>query len=109
MGAYFQSSQYSDGKVLSTGKDIPFVLERYKRPGPGILDELMLRDEFDAAKAAAEEATKKLLAEDQPVEKRPVTYLALGIMVVGGYLAFRRRPAVKLGSTVVPDILPKGE
>ncbi len=112
MGARFQQSQYSDGKVLSTGEDIPFVLKRYKRPGPSIIDEMMLRDEFDAVVAAAQEAADKatevakdVLAEDKPVEKRPVTYLALGIFVVAAVLSTRNRPVIKLGSAKLTDIL----
>jgi hypothetical protein len=112
MGARFQPSQYAEGTVLSTGEEIPFVLKRYKRSGPSIVDELMLRDEFDAAVAAAEEAVEKasevadyVLAEDKPVEKRPVTYLALGIFVVAAFLSTRNRPVIKLGSAKLTDLL----
>ena len=120
MPARFRSSQYSEGNVTATGKEIPFVLKKYKRSGPGILDELMLRDEFDAAAAAAAEVVGKaadvakdiaddVLAQDKPIEERPVTYLAISIFLVGAYVSFRRRPSVKLGTTPVPDILPMAD
>jgi hypothetical protein len=120
MSARFRSSQYSEGNVTATGEEIPFVLKKYKRAGPGILDELMLRDEFDAAAAAAAEVVGKatdvakdiaddVLAQDKPIEERPVTYLAISIFLLSAYVSFRRRATVKLGTVTIPDVLPKAE
>jgi hypothetical protein len=73
--------------------DPPFVLKRYVRPAPGVLEELGLEDEAETVYNAA-------MAEGQPWYKRPVAILAIGVLVYGVWVTnHRKRKYIRIGSS----------
>jgi len=102
MGVRFQPSQYSNATVQSTGEEIPFVLKRYRPSGPGVFDDLSLRDEFDTVKDAAGDLADDVLAEDKPLSQRPITYIALGAVFLAAYMWSLRKPAARSSGPSLP-------